>query len=58
MKFKRSSKCDSGTCIEVAVTPEGVYIRNSQEPNKVLWSSLEEWRDFRKGIVEKGDFDF
>ncbi|HEY4503342.1 MAG TPA: DUF397 domain-containing protein [Candidatus Paceibacterota bacterium] len=59
--FRVSSYSDPGgiikTCVEVAVKPEGVAIRDSKNPNSpVLYFTHEEMAAFKQGLVS-GEFD-
>jgi hypothetical protein len=54
--WQKSARCDSGTCVEVAVTAAGIGMRNSGDPNgPVLWFSQAEWAAFVEGL-RRGDF--
>ena len=73
MKFKKSSFCAFGCCVEVAFqtafkrtkaeeTHTGgghacVHIRSSNKPGQILTCSWDEWLEFIKG-VKNGEFDF
>ena len=41
--WRRPSRCDSGTCPEIKIYPNVVYVRNSQRPEVVLPFTPEEW---------------
>lgn len=63
MNWKKSTKCDSGTCVEVKFTgspaPAGaqeVAVRNNQVPGEVVWFDRGEWAAFVAG-VKNGEFD-
>lgn len=60
MEWIRSSFCDTGACVEVAVSPalERVYIRDTKERGErnYLVFTLDEWDAFVDG-VKKGEFD-
>lgn len=53
--WKRSTYCDTQTCVEVAIDGDTVYVRNSNQPNKVVTFTREEWDVFRAGIND-GEF--
>lgn len=56
--WRRSGRCDNSgpNCVEVAVTPNGVAIRDSKDPNgPALSFTQDEWDAF-KGGIEDGDF--
>ncbi len=51
--FKKSSwsKNNPKTCVMVAVKPEGIAVRDSNDPDKrTLFFDHEEWSAFVKGI--------
>ena len=54
--WRRSLRCESGACVEVAFTAEGVYVRDSKNPAVELFFTHEEWDAFRGG-VENGEFE-
>jgi len=56
--FKRSGWCGNRPrCVEVALKPEGVAVRNSDDPNKTtVFYTNEEWEAFTKGVKD-GQFD-
>lgn len=63
MDWKRSSRCDGGTCVEVAVYDGSgteynnmVAVRNSRIPGEIAWFTPIEWAEFLNG-VKAGDFD-
>ena len=54
----KSSFCDSGSggCVEVAVLPEGIAVRDGKDPGgAVLWFTEVEWASFVAG-VSAGEF--
>ena len=56
--FKVSSYSDPGgiikTCVAVAVKPEGIAIRNSNDPTKTtLYFTHGEWTAFTQGVQNK-----
>lgn len=53
--FRKSSTCESGTCVEVSIGEE-IMVRNSTEPSTVVKFTKEEWRAFLAG-VRIGDFE-
>lgn len=55
-KWTRSGFCDSSACVEVYQDNEGVLIRNSEQPDKAISFSVEEWGAFMLGI-RVGEFD-
>jgi hypothetical protein len=51
------SKNNPKTCVAVAIKPEGVAVRNSNDPTKnTLFFSNEEWSAFLKG-AQSGEFN-
>lgn len=58
MIWRRSSRCDSGSCVEVAQDGDTVLIRDSKlgDDSPVLTFTREEWGAFRLGVLA-GDFD-
>jgi hypothetical protein len=50
--WRRSSRCESGTCVEVAVTEAAVYVRNSDEPGVELTFDRAEWVEFLAAVKE------
>jgi hypothetical protein len=54
--FKKSSFSGNGDCVEVAMTPTGVIVRDSKNPlGPVLWFSTMEWTAFIYGVLA-GEF--
>jgi Domain of unknown function (DUF397) len=47
LAWRRSTRCDSGSCVEVAVTEDRVLLRDSREPDGPRLSvSRTEWLEF------------
>lgn len=56
-KWYRSTRCDSGTCVEVAHQDDFVAVRDSKNPDAaVLHFSPPAWRAFVNGI-RVGEFE-
>jgi hypothetical protein len=56
IRWRRSRRCDSATCVEVAVTENRVGVRDSKDADgAVLWVSRTEWSAFVAG-VRGGEF--
>jgi hypothetical protein len=56
LDWRKSRRCDSAHCVEVAVTAERVGVRDGKDPaGPALWFSVEEWTAFVEG-VRAGDF--
>jgi len=53
-KSKRSQA--AGNCVEVADVPDGVYVRDTDDPAVILHVRLESWRAFVEG-VKNNEFD-
>lgn len=54
--WQKSSRCDSVTCVEVAVLPGAVGLRDSTIPQQHITLSPESFRSFIEG-VKAGEFD-
>ncbi|HZN17253.1 MAG TPA: DUF397 domain-containing protein [Micromonosporaceae bacterium] len=58
LDWRRSRRCEAGSCVEVALTGNDVAVRDSKNPDgPVLRFSMDEWAAFLGG-VEEGDFRF
>lgn len=56
-RWRKSSRCDSASCVEVATFADAVAVRDSKvSDGPILWFSPEEWSAFVAG-VRVGDFD-
>jgi hypothetical protein len=54
--FRKSTKCGTNTCVEVAISDDRVDVRDSKQSNgAVLEFTHDEWRDFLAGVVD-GEF--
>jgi hypothetical protein len=52
-----SSRCQGGGCVEVDITSDAVFVRDSKEVNSpVLTFTRQEWNDFLDGVYA-GEFD-
>jgi uncharacterized protein DUF397 len=49
--WRKSSRCDSGSCVEVAVTDEHVLLRDSADPDgpRLTFTSAE-WAEFLRAL--------
>ena len=57
IQWRRSSQCDSGSCVEVAHIDRTIAIRDSKHTDgAVLTFTLAEWAAFLAG-VRAGEFD-
>lgn len=55
--WRRSTRCDSGTCVEVAWMPTGMAMRDAKDPDGgSLEFGAHAWREFLTG-VRTGEFD-
>lgn len=52
MNWKRSTRCDSSHCVEVAAT-DVVRMRSTEKPEDVITVSAAVWRTFIKSIKEE-----
>jgi Domain of unknown function (DUF397) len=51
MQWKKSSYSGQGNCVEVAMVPEGIAVRDSKNPDgPVLRFGTETWQAFIAGI--------
>lgn len=60
LSWLRSSRCDNGACVEVALHDGDVVVRDSKEPHgPLLRFSRQEWEAFVGGVRdgELGLFD-
>ncbi len=56
--WRRSSACEGGACVEVAITDGGALVRNSAYPRyKLAVGGNAAWREFITAVKE-GIFDF
>jgi hypothetical protein len=47
LAWRRSARCDSGTCVEVATDADRVYLRNGGDPDGLVLSfDRAVWEDF------------
>jgi Domain of unknown function (DUF397) len=54
--WRRSARCESGSCAEVKRDGDGVLIRSSLAPEAMIRLTDDEWQVFRAGVAA-GDFD-
>ena len=55
-QWRRSTRCDAGACVEVAVFEDEVLVRDSKDPEgPVLRFSRTEWEAFLAGVAA-GEF--
>jgi hypothetical protein len=51
LPWRKSSRCDAGSCVEVAITPAEVHVRNSTDPETSLSFSRAEWSAFVSALA-------
>ncbi len=56
LRWRRSSACEAGACLEMARSDDVVLIRRSDAPETILRISVPEWIAFLAG-TKAGDFD-
>jgi hypothetical protein len=55
LEWRKSRRCDSSTCVEVAMTDDGIVMRDSKDPDgPTLEFDRREWNAFLTGI-RQGD---
>jgi len=54
--WRRSSYCDTNACVEALAVDDGMALRDSADPHRMLRFSREDWMTFIAG-VRAGDFD-
>lgn len=58
LRWRKSSTCDSGTCVEAAEVGDTVVVRDSKNPGgPILQFTKDEWNAFIVG-VQYGEFEF
>jgi hypothetical protein len=56
--WRRSSYCDTGSCVEATKSGDGVAVRDSKDPDgPVLRFNRAEWNSFIAGVRD-GEFTF
>lgn len=56
MRWVKARRCDSATCVEVAIEGEQIWVRNSQAPQRLVRFTRQEWLVFLEA-VRRGEFD-
>ena len=54
--WRRSSRCDTNTCLEIARSGQLIWLRNSERPEDAVSCTEPEWSAFRAGLLA-GDFE-
>ncbi|XVU25852.1 DUF397 domain-containing protein [Actinoplanes sp. CA-054009] len=58
LRWQRSRRCSSGTCVEVAQADGNILVRDSKNPEGAILSfDPSEWRAFVEG-VKQDEFSF
>jgi hypothetical protein len=57
LQWRTSNGCAAGNCVEVAKGDDGVFVRDSKNPDVVLTFSPQEWDTFLDA-AGKGEFRF
>ena len=55
-QYRRSTKCEGGSCLEVGAVEQNVHIRDSTRPAVELRISREDFAGFLDA-VKRGEFD-
>lgn len=54
LDWRRSTYCESGSCVEVARTGDSVFMRNSSSPDgPILTFTHAEWTAFVRGLKDE-----
>lgn len=56
LDWRKSRRCESIACVEVAMSGSHVWIRQSADPAQTLEFTREEWTAFLAG-AKSGEFD-
>jgi hypothetical protein len=54
--WRRSSRCDTNTCLEITTANGLLWLRNSNQPELVVSFTAGEWESFREALIH-GEFD-
>ena len=54
--WRRSRRCSTSACVEVAQDADGIWVRSSLAPEDVVRLTREEWDAFAAGVKD-GEFD-
>ena len=55
--WRKSSRCQTNSCVEVTRTDGRIWVRNSDEPTTAVAFTPEEWVVFVGGLQD-GEFDY
>lgn len=53
MNWRRSSRCDSNSCVEVAPDSTRMAVRDSTDPGRWLTFAYEDWQAFVRALPER-----
>ena len=56
LRWRRSSRCDTNTCLEVSRSNGMLWLRNSTQPGIAVSCTAGEWESFREALI-RGEFD-
>lgn len=56
LRWRTATRCEGGTCVEVAILRGVIMVRDSTRPETMLSTGYAEWRDF-VAKVKHGTFD-
>lgn len=54
--WRKSSACETNTCLEVSHSNGLLWLRNSTRPGVTVSCTTVEWESFRDALI-RGDFD-
>jgi hypothetical protein len=54
--WRKSSECETNTCLEIRSSNGLLWLRNSTRPGVAVSCTTVEWKSFREALI-RGDFD-
>jgi hypothetical protein len=54
--WRKSSRCETNTCLEISHSNGLLWLRNSTRPGITVSCTAVEWESFRDALI-RGDFD-
>jgi hypothetical protein len=54
--WRRSSRCETNTCLEISRSNGLLWLRNSTHPGVAVSCTAVEWKSFREALI-RGEFD-
>ena len=54
--WRKSSRCETNTCLEILSSNGVLWLRNSRRPAVAVSCTAVEWQNFRDALI-RGDFD-